>query len=77
VNRTGRYLLHAGEVVMNPMQQARLAANLLGGAGGTTVVNNYYTTYKTDNKTTNVSMSNSTAEASRAGVMSIYGLVMY
>lgn len=34
VNRTGRYLLHAGEVVMNPQQQARLAQNLVGGGGG-------------------------------------------
>lgn len=34
VNKTGRYLLHAGEVVMNPQQQARLAQNLVGGGGG-------------------------------------------
>jgi hypothetical protein len=34
VNKTGRYLLHAGEVVMNPQQQQRLAANLIGGSGG-------------------------------------------
>lgn len=34
VNKTGRYLLHAGEVVMNPQQQQRLAANLVGDGGG-------------------------------------------
>ena len=34
MNKTGRYLLHAGEVVMNPQQQQRLAANLVGDGGG-------------------------------------------
>ncbi len=34
VGRTGRYLLHAGEVVMNPQQQQRLAANMVGASAG-------------------------------------------